>query len=172
MIGLPTETSRIDAVIDLHAALPRTFLQPFRYPPLLVPKPDARCAMERENILKKRYATLRSGISSIKGAQFGGESPRLAAIQALLARGDRRLGRVLIAALENDGDYSAALRETATDPAFYLYRERGEDELLPWDHLDILVNKDYLRREYENALKGATTPPCDIGPCRACGVCV
>ncbi|MCL5105727.1 MAG: radical SAM protein [Armatimonadetes bacterium] len=177
MIGLPTETAEdIDAIIDLVRRLASSFPgMAFQVSvSCFVPKPWTPfqwCAMEHENVLKKRYAALRSGISSIKGAQFGGESPRLAAIQALLARGDRRLGRMLIAALENDGDYSAALRRVDIDPAFYLYRERRADETLPWDHLDMLIGKDYLRREYENALNGVTTPPCDIGPCRACGAC-
>lgn len=177
MIGLPTETNEdVSAIIDLARRLAR------EYPAMqfqvsassFVPKPWTPFqwhVMERENVLKKRYAALRSGISSIKNAQFGGESPRLASVQGYLARGDRRLGRVLVAASANGGDFAAALRETGVDFRPYIYRERDEHEVLPWDHLDMLVDKSYLWDEYNKALKGDTTTPCKVGVCHICGAC-
>ncbi len=92
-------------------------------------------------------------------------------VQAYLARGDRRLGPVLAAALENGGDLPAALRDIGLDASSYLYRERRAEEVLPWDHIDAGIDKHYLLSEYKNALKGATTAACDVGNCRACGAC-
>lgn len=177
MIGLPTETDEdVEAIIDLMARLAAEF------PSLafqvststFVPKPWTPfqwCAMERESVLKKRFEMLRRGIAQIRGVKFSGESPRLALIQGYLARGDRRIGRVLEAALENGGDYAAALRETGTNSAFYNYRERDRAEVLPWDVLDHRIHKNYLWKEYAKALKGETTAPCKIGKCKSCGAC-
>ncbi|MCE5200049.1 MAG: radical SAM protein [Armatimonadota bacterium] len=178
MIGLPTETDDdIRAIIDLVSRLASEFqginLQVSASS--FVPKPWTPFqwhTMEREGVLKKRYATLRSGISSIKGANFGGESPRLATVQGYLARGDRRIGAVLYEALENDGDYSAALRKAEVDIKPILYKTRSVDDILPWDHIDNQVEKVYLWNEYQKALKGDTTSPCRIGECRICGACV
>jgi hypothetical protein len=108
--------------------------------------------MARDAVLKKRFAVLSKGIASIRGAEFGGESPRLAWVQGLLARGDRRVGRVLEAALANGGDYPAALRETGIDLASYLYRDRSPDDVLPWDHIDARLDKAHLWSEYEKSL--------------------
>ena len=177
MIGLPTETdSDIDAIVDLvrrlNSEFPAVIFQVSASS--FVPKPWTPFqwhTMEHENILKRRYAILTKGISSIKGAKLSGESPRLATVQGYLARGDRRMGRVLAAALENGGDYSAALRETGVDVRPCLYKLRGRDDVLPWDVVDAGIDKDYLWNEYQKALKGETTAPCRIGTCRACGVC-
>lgn len=177
MIGLPTETNDdISAIVDLVRSLASEFAtMHFQVSASsFVPKPWTPFqwhTMERENILKKRYAFLRSGISSIKGAVFGGESPRLATIQGYLARGDRQMGAVLLAALENGGDYSSALRETGVDIKNYLYRLRDREEIFPWDHIDNRLSKDYLWTEYQKALREQTTQPCNIGTCKSCGAC-
>ena len=171
MIGLPTETDDdITAIVDLARRLSREFpaMQFQISGGSFVPKPWTPFQwhpMERESVLKKRYARLRAGISSIKNAQFGGDGPRLAVVQGCLARGDRRLGAMLIEAVRNGGYYSAALRATGVDPAQYIYRERPEDELLPWDHLDMLVDKGYLLDEYKKALREETSAPCSVGDC-------
>jgi len=177
MIGLPTEINDdISAIIDLVRSLASEFATMHFQVSMssFVPKPWTPFqwhTMERENILKKRYALLRSGISSIKGAVFSGESPRLATIQGYLARGDRRIGAVLLSALENGGDYSSALRETGVDIGEYLYRLRDRDEALPWDRIDNRISKDYLWSEYQKALGEQTTQPCNIGSCKSCGAC-
>ena len=177
MIGLPTETDEdIEAIVDLTRALVHEFpgVHFQVSASCFVPKPWTPFQwhpMERENVLKKRFSALRQGISSVKGAKFGGESPRLAIVQGYLARGDRRIGELLVGAVENDGDYSAAIRETGIDVDKYLIRPRGRNELFPWDIIDLHVRRDYLWREYEKALKGEATPPCNIGVCKACGAC-
>ena len=177
MIGLPTETDDdITAIADLAGRLSREFpaMQFQISVSSFVPKPWTPFQwrpMERESVLKKRYARLRAGISSIKNARFSGESPRLAVVQGYLARGDRRLGAMLIEAARNGGDYSAALRANDVDPAQYIYRERPENELLPWDHLDILIDKDCLLAEYRKALREETSAPCSVQVCTLCGAC-
>lgn len=178
MIGLPTETNEdISAIIDLVSRLANEFSTVnFQVSASsFVPKPWTPFqwhAMECESVLKKRYAMLRAGISSIKGASFSGESPRLATIQGYLARGDRRMGAVLEAALANDGDYPAALRETGIDIVEYIYTDRTFDEKLPWENnIDNRLSRDYLWNEYQKALGEQITAQCDVGTCKLCGAC-
>ena len=156
MVGLPTETDAdIDAITDLARRLAERFPSiGFRVSAsCFVPKPWTPFQwhpMERDSVLKKRFALLSK--SKIKGVELGGESPRLAWIQGLLARGDRRVGLVLRAALANGGDYRAALRETGINLDSYLYRARPRDELLPWEHIDARLDKERLWQEYEKSL--------------------
>jgi hypothetical protein len=79
------------------------------------------------------------------------ENPREAALQALLARGDRRVGDFLEAAARLEGDWRRALREWEGDAGFYTTRARCADERLPWDHFDVGVKKTGLVREWERA---------------------
>ena len=62
-----------------------------------------------------------------------------------------------------------AFRDTGVDPAFYAHRQKGLDEVLPWDHLDAGVTKSFLKREWEKAQRGETTHDCRKG-CVGCGV--
>lgn len=157
MIGLPTETDEdVDGIVDLlkrlAAEFPSIALQ--ASVSAFVPKPWTPFQwhpMEAESVLKKRLARLTKGIGAIRGVSYSGESPRLAVVQGLLARGDRRVGAVLAAALANGGSYPAATREAGIDLNWYLRRARGLDELLPWDHIDALVGKAHLWSEYQNA---------------------
>jgi len=79
------------------------------------------------------------------------ENPREAALQALLARGDRRVGDFLELAASHEGDWRRALREWEGDAAFYTTRHRPIEERLPWDHFDVGVKKAGLLREWERA---------------------
>ncbi|HZV80547.1 MAG TPA: TIGR03936 family radical SAM-associated protein, partial [Geobacteraceae bacterium] len=102
--------------------------------------------------------------------------------EGVFARGDRRLGKVLVEALrlgcrfDSWGDHfrfpawQKAFAALAIDPRFYL-RRRAVDEVLPWDHLDSGVSKEFLLKERQLALEGALTPDCRTGVCSACGVC-
>ena len=101
-------------------------------------------------------------------------------IEAVFARGDRRLGRALLEAnrrgmrldsWEEFFDYEKWLdvfRSVGIDESFYANRTFGEDETLPWDVIDIGVTKEFLLRERHNAYKGKTTPACSE-KCSACG---
>ena len=78
------------------------------------------------------------------------ENPREAGLQALLARGDRRLADFIEMAADLDGDWRRALRGWDGDPAFYT-RLRDVSETFPWDHLDVGVRKTGLLREWQRA---------------------
>ena len=101
-------------------------------------------------------------------------------LEAVLARGDRRLADVIEAAWRGgsrlDGweehlrvpAWRRAFEECGIDPAFYACRRRSEDEIFPWDHLDYGITKDFLRREHRLAIAGTTTPSCFVH-CNGCG---
>lgn len=177
MIGLPTETDAdVEGLVEMVRQLAGEF-SAVRFQvsvSVFVPKPWTPfqwSPMERPETLRNRFQALRRALSGARGVSLSGESPRLAAVQALLARGDRRTGRVLAAAHSNGVSYSAALRQCGTDLEEWLYREREKDELFPWDHIDVRVSKGYLWREYRRAARGETTAPCRPRECRACGAC-
>jgi len=81
--------------------------------------------------------------------------PKWAYIQALLSRGDRRVGRILAAAHRSHGNWSQALRETDINPDFYVYRKRNLDEMFPWDFIDHGISKEQLKKEYLRAMEEA-----------------
>ena len=102
-------------------------------------------------------------------------------MEALFARGDRRMCDVLIRAHElgvkfdgwseyfNFEAWQEALKDCNVDGDFYAYRERNYDEVLPWDFIDIGVNRKYLEIENEKAKTGALTQNCRKG-CTGCGI--
>lgn len=102
-------------------------------------------------------------------------------MEAVFARGDRRISEVLIKAFEkgckfdgwsqyfNFDAWKEAMEECNIDGKFYAYRERSYDEILPWDFIDIGVNKSYLKNENEKAKKAITTQNCRKG-CTGCGI--
>jgi hypothetical protein len=81
------------------------------------------------------------------------------------------LAPLLAAVVENGGNWSQAMKKVNVNPEFYVYRERGRDELFPWDFIDHGVSRDYLWEEFEQALAGKITSACDPEHCRRCGVC-
>ena len=103
-------------------------------------------------------------------------------LEGVFSRGDRRLAPVLLAAHRLGCRLDAwsehlrlepwrqAFQETGVDPDFYL-RERHPDEVLPWDHLDSGVSRDFLLAERERAFQGLETPDCRRDGCQDCGVC-
>jgi hypothetical protein len=77
------------------------------------------------------------------------EPPKWSYVQALLSRGDRRVAEILERAAAGDGDWNAAFRETPVNPDFYVLRERDEDELFPWDFIDLGIDKKKLYARYQ-----------------------
>ena len=96
--------------------------------------------------------TIKRGVRSLSNIRVLHENPREAALQALLARGDRRVGDFIEAAARFEGDWRRALREWKGDADFYTTRVRSVSERLPWDHFDVGVKKAGLVREWERAL--------------------
>jgi len=114
--------------------------------------------------------------------KFKWQDAPLSFMEGVFARGDRRLAPLLIRAVELgcrfDGwrehfsleRWLKALDDCGIQPEWYL-RRRELDEVLPWDHLDCGVTREFLLDERERALSEATTPDCRHGECGACGVC-
>jgi len=121
--------------------------------------------------LKKKFDFLRRGLSGIANLKIMGEKPGNAYLQAVLARGDRRLAPALIEYARHGGNWQQVFRGQGVSPEHYALRPRGRDELLPWAIIDQGIDKDYLWSEYLKALEARTSPVCEVGRCRRCGVC-
>ncbi|NLB33147.1 MAG: TIGR03960 family B12-binding radical SAM protein [Tissierellia bacterium] len=148
-----------------------------------VPKPFTPFQWVSQNSMDEFYDKANSLKREVKDKKISlsYHEPKLSYLEAVFARGDRRLSKALIKAWEDgcrfDGWYDMfdfnkwmnAFEETNTDPNFFALRKRELTEVLPWDFIDIGVNKDYLISEYEKALGCATTPDCRI-KCTNCGV--
>ena len=114
--------------------------------------------------------------------QFTWEDPEHSLLEAVLSRGDRRLGEGDTSAWQLGARFDAwhehydwsrwlqAFEETGVDPEFYAYRTVDPWETLPWSHINIGVTDSYLRGEWLKTLKGETTPDCHKQPCNVCGV--
>ena len=182
MVGLPfEEDADIAAIIDLAERLRRYMdekgsrgtltlsVNPF------VPKPFTPfqwMPMADKKRLDAVMKTLTQALRRHKRIVVNFESPKEALVQAILARGDRRLSSPLMRAAAGRGakDLVSEMREEGLSPDDYLTREWAEDEMLPWEHLDMGFPKRYLRQEYERAAARKATPPCFDG-CVRCGVC-
>ena len=147
-----------------------------------VPKPHTAFQWEpqitREEY-ERRVQLLRQAMTT-KTVTYNWHDGQTSFIEAVLARGDRRLGNVLEAVWRKGGHLDAweeyfsldrwqeAFEECGVDPAFYAYRRREKDEIMPWDMISSGVTRQYLWREYENAMAGVTTPDCRTH-CNGCG---
>ncbi|NLY52527.1 MAG: TIGR03960 family B12-binding radical SAM protein [Firmicutes bacterium] len=104
-------------------------------------------------------------------------------LEAVLARGDRRVADVILRAWQKgcrlDGwsehfdfaKWMEAFAEADLDPYFYSHRERDLEETLPWDHIDSGISKRFLIREWKRALAGQVTPDCRFEGCTGCRLC-
>lgn len=182
MIGLPMETPEdVQAIIQLAYKL-RDYMDAGHHNGMLtlsinpfVPKPftpfqwlPMAGQAEVQDILK----ILRTAVKPCKNIDIIAESPRESYVQGILARGDRRISQVLYAAQQAGGVkfFQHTLRGAGLNEDFYLYRRRAEEEIFPWDILDIGCHREYL---YEELIKAETLQPtlqCFDG-CRRCGVC-
>ncbi len=171
MIGQPTETRKdVEAIVDLAARLLDRLRvhdpagRPFGRLTLsvssYVPKPWTPFQWARFDgvgSLQEKLAIIKSGVRRFSNVRVLHENPREAELQALLARGDRRVADFLELAARMDGDWRRALREWKGDPAFYTTRERSLDERMPWDHLEVGVKKAGLIREWNRAVMPEVT---------------
>ena len=172
MLGQPTETAEdVEAIPDLA----RRMLERLRvHDP--AGKPFGRLTLSISSFVPKPWTPFQwapfDGVESLAGKldvikrgvrRFANvrvlhENPREAALQALLARGDRRVADFLERAATAGGDWRRALREWDGDAAFYTTRERPTGERLPWDHFEVGVKKTGLLREWERARADADLP--------------
>jgi radical SAM superfamily enzyme YgiQ (UPF0313 family) len=185
MCGLPTETdedvlgmARVAVRIREEVMLPRAkasgrmgrislSVNPF------VPKPWTPfqwAPMQEKGCLEAKRRLLERTLRP-KGIDVDFLSPREAELQALLSRGDRRCADLLeLAHRETGGDLRKALRLWPHDPEFFVHREAGIEERLPWDFLDQGFTKRFLAREYRRGVGAKITPRCAVDTCRACGL--
>jgi len=165
MIGQPTETmDDVEAIPDLagrmldHLRVLDPSGRPFGRLTLsissFVPKPWTPFQWAPFNgaeALSAKLDVIKRGVRRFSNVRVLHENPREAALQALLARGDRRVADFIELAARQDGDWRRALREWEGDPAFYTTRARAVGERMPWDHFDVGVKAAGLAREWERA---------------------
>jgi len=123
-----------------------------------IPKPATPfqwVSLEEVGELKRKLKVIQRGLKGEKGVEMIHDLPKWAYIQTLISRGDRRVGKILMAAHRYGGNWGQALRETNINPDFYVYRKRDLDEIFPWDFIDHGISKDRLKEEYLNAMKEA-----------------
>jgi radical SAM superfamily enzyme YgiQ (UPF0313 family) len=119
--------------------------------------------------LKKRLKLIQQEFKGMKEVRVHTDLPKWAHIQALLARGDRRVGEMML--LAHKTSWVQAFRQSAVNPDFFTLRERGAEELFPWDFIDHGLKKEYLWEEYQKALEEKESPRCLPEICKRCGVC-
>jgi len=120
-----------------------------------IPKPATPfqwVPLEEVGQLKKKLKTIQRGVQGERGMEMIHDLPKWAYIQALLSRGDRRIGKILMAAHGHQGNWNQALRETNINPDFYVHRRRDLDEIFPWDFIDHGISKEQLKEEYLTAM--------------------
>ncbi|MBI2899949.1 MAG: TIGR03960 family B12-binding radical SAM protein [Planctomycetes bacterium] len=177
MIGLPHETERdIDGIVETarrvsavgkqvagRAADVNVTISP------MVPKPHtpfqfaAQRPFEYVEEVERRLSRLARG----SRVHLKMHDPRTAYVEAVLARGDRRVGRAVVEAWKLGARFDewsehfrferwmTAFRNAGIDPDFYARREPGRDEILPWDHFDVRLSKETLRADWESCRKAA-----------------
>jgi radical SAM superfamily enzyme YgiQ (UPF0313 family) len=185
MVGLPTETREdVEAVATLVKRIQHAFLKSSRTRRAIgtitvsvssfVPKPFTPfqwAGMAETPDLKARIKLIKAELGRIPNVRVHSDIPRWAYIQALLARGDRRVAELLLRVRAASGNWAHTLKTVAINPDFYVLRERGLDELLPWDFIDHHVTKAFLQDDYRRALQGRPGVVCRVESCRLCGVC-
>ncbi len=169
LIGLPSETDEeVKAILSLskrieHQIVSARVGEKKRWKLILsvnpfIPKPATPfqwVPFEEVGELKRKLKILRKGIRREKNIEMINDLPKWAYIQALLSRGDRRVGQILMAAHRHQGNWEQALRETSLNPDFFVHRRRDLDEIFPWDFIDHGIPKEKLREEYVTAMKEA-----------------
>lgn len=195
MIGLPTETMEdvhgiadlAQKVLDVYFAIPKeeraNNINITVSTSSFVPKPFTAfqwAKQDSRDMLIEKQNELKSSIKS-KRIRYNWHDNKTSYLEGVFARGDRRLGEVIIKAVENgckfDGwgehfkfdTWMKTFDELGIDPDFYTSRERSYEEVLPWEHIDIGVTKKFFMRENERAKAATTTPNCRE-QCSGCGI--
>ena len=193
MLGLPTETDEdvlgiaqlVGKIVDLwyqHSPNRKRGLRVHVATAYFVPKPHTPFQWEKQITPEeylRRCKLLKSSFRS-KSVEYNYHTSDLSRLEAVFARGDRRLGPVLEEAVKNGarldgwdeyfnyGIWFDAMEKFGIDTEYYTTRCFGEDEVLPWDTIDVGVNKKFLRLERRRAYEEKITPDCRHG-CAGCG---
>ena len=200
MLGLPTETEEdILGIGELSNKIAAVFfdtvpkdkringkVQIVTSTSFFIPKPFTpfqwakMCT--REEFLEKAYQTKKGIMAQLnqKSIKYNWHEADVSVLEGILARGDRKLAKVILRAYEKGCMFDAwseyfhndiwlsCFEECGIDPDFYTVRERMEDEIFPWDFIDCGVTKEFLLREWKKALEGKTSPNCR-SQCQGCG---
>lgn len=194
MMGLPTETDEdLKGIADLagrirdlyHTIRGRNDCRITVSVASFVPKPFTpfqwmpQCSVEE---IERKQQYLKS-LFTDRHIKFAYHDAKTGRLEAVLARGDRQLAKVILKAFEKGCKYDSwteffdydrwmdAFEECGVDPDLYACRKRDEYEAEPWDHIDCGVNKDYLRKEWRLAQRGILTHDCRHLACNGCAVC-
>ena len=199
MLGQPTEEyTDLDGIAELADRVVNKFFElkilhrgegRNNRPPLVtvsvstfIPKPFTAFQWEAQDDLETVYKKQEylAGRMTNKYVKFQHHDAKVSRVEAVLARGDRKLSKALLAARKEDMcfdawdecfDYDKWMRcfeAAGVDPAFYANRRIGEEEILPWDMIDCGVDKEFLKSENRKAHENITTPNC-AQQCSACG---
>ncbi|MBS4535862.1 TIGR03960 family B12-binding radical SAM protein [Clostridium sp. D2Q-14] len=195
MIGLPTETEKdLYGIKDLGYKVKEEF---FSLPKekmkgslkitisasCFVPKAFTPFQWHPQNTIeefRKKQEYLKDIIKDRK-ITYNTHDAKVSFLEAVFARGDRRVSKVLIEAFKNGAKFDGwrdqfkydvwmkAFKKENVDPRFYANRERNYEEVLPWDFINIGVTKQFLIKENEKAKEGKLTPNCAVS-CSGCGI--
>lgn len=158
MVGLPTETiADIDKIVEMVKEIKRSVnmkrltvsISPF------VPKPHTPfqwCAMEDTKTLTRKLQYLRQMLMRIGGIRVTGDSARIASMQGMLAKGDRKLSDAMIDSVIHGISWKNVLKRYGLTQGSYIHREIDVNEPLPWDHIEYNVPKKVLIQQYLNSL--------------------
>ncbi|MFH1925939.1 MAG: TIGR03960 family B12-binding radical SAM protein [Chloroflexota bacterium] len=192
MLGLPTETAEdVAEIVRLVEKIRSLGKQVSGKVPSLrvsaatfIPKPHTPfqwVGQEDEKQLNAKHEILRQGLRRL-GAKLSWQDPKASLLEAVISRGDRRLGAAIHRAWKMGAKFDAwnehfnyenwrrAFDESGLDPAFYAHRQRTFDELLPWAHIDLGISTAFLKKEYRFAMEGKETPDCRYNDCYSCGL--
>ena len=162
---------RVDVISSTSFFIPKPFT-PFQW----VPQNTSEQFIEKQHFLSGK---MKEQLNR-KSMKYNWHDVNVTHLEGILARGDRRLSKVIYTAYKKGCIYDAwtehfkydqwmeAFRESGVEPDFYTSRERSREEILPWDFIYAGVTKDFLWREYMRAKEGVTTPNCKEG-CSGCG---
>ena len=173
MIGLPTEEDAdLEGIRDLTVQMREIMLKHGRSRGRLgrivgsvnplIPKPGTAyqwLPMEDPAITERKAKRLRQLLSGIDNVYFNIKSERHSYYQALLSLGDRRVAATIEAAERNGGNWRAAVAETGLDAAFYIFRDRSADAMLPWDIIDGGMKTSFFKSEFDKGLREEWTLP-------------
>ena len=200
MLGLPTETEEdILGIGELSNEIAAAFfdtvpkekrtngrVQIVTSTSFFIPKPFTPFQWARmctkEEFLEKAYQTKRGILAQLnqKSIKYNWHEADVSVLEGVLARGDRKLSKVLLKAYEmgclfdswsecfHNDLWMKAFADCGIDPGFYTTRERNEDEIFPWDFLDCGVTKEFLLREWKRAMAQKVSPNCRK-QCQGCG---
>ena len=197
MIGLPTETYEdlqgivdlANKIVDVYYKVPKEErtrgLSVTVSASTFVPKPFTAfqwCGQNDIETIKQKQDFLKKNLTN-RAVKFNWHEPEISVLEAIIAKGDRRICSSIYEAWKSGCKFDSwgeffdyqkwmqAFEKTGIDPNYYSQRKINLDETLAWDNIDILVTKEFLKKEYQNAMQEVVTPNCRK-KCAGCGAAI